>query len=216
MKFSTFRHAKPWLLLATIVVLVNVPAIAKKPIVDWDHELDMSGWKTFVWAEDSIKPSEDLSIARVESAIVDALKAKGIQPAEDDEGDFIVRYHTIVDQQTQQSSVRVGLGLSRRVGSHGAINIGVADAPHPHRHRRRHADCTHEDEPVSQRPTRCRHHVCRYRIAGACRRRTAEGPAGRSEGWPKDAPPPRPFFPMLPPRSDPAVGVRRRQAPKRC
>ena len=126
---STFRHPRLLPIAMAIVFAVSAPALANKIIVDWNHDLDMAGWKSFRWADDSIKPDDDLAVARVESAILDALAAKGIKLVQDGEADFIVRYHAIVDKKTQQSSVRIGLGLSRRVGSHGAVSVGTSTSP---------------------------------------------------------------------------------------
>ena len=116
-----------WAMMAT----VGSPASASKVKVDWDQQLDMTGWKTFGWADDSIPPPDELARERVESAILEVFGEEGMQYVGDGPTDFRIRYHAIVDQQTQQSSVRVGLGVSRRVGSRGAISVGGSTSPKP-------------------------------------------------------------------------------------
>jgi hypothetical protein len=117
--------------IVALTLLCAMPALAQKVKVDWDRELDMSGWKTYGWADDSIKPEGDIARSRVEDALRDAFEAKGMELAQD-QPDFLIRYHAIVDEQTKQSSVRIGLGVSRRVGSRGAVSIGSSTSPKAH------------------------------------------------------------------------------------
>lgn len=114
--------------LITVLIGCALPCLAQKVTVDWDRGLDMSAWRVFTWSEDSTRPKDDLARARVEDAILDAFVAKGME-AGDGEVDFVIRYHAIVDKKTKQSSVRLGLGMSRRVGSHGAVSVGTSTAP---------------------------------------------------------------------------------------
>jgi len=124
---TTDRSLVPVWWTATLVVVAALalsPAFAMKVHVDHAEDFDFGTVSTFAWV-DGTPAQNDLNERRIRDAVESALTAAGLTPVEDGETpDLHVVTHASVKGEQRSSNVRIGLGVSRSVGSSGRLSVG--------------------------------------------------------------------------------------------
>ena len=117
------------LMLAAAIALS--PAFAMKVNVDHADDFDFRAVSTFAWVEGT--PAEnELNERRIRAAVESALAAAGYAlAAEGEEPDLQVATHASVKGEQRSSNVRIGLGVSRSVGSSGRVSVGGSPGGRP-------------------------------------------------------------------------------------
>ena len=96
--------------IALVALLVAVPAAAQKVSIDFAHDYDFGGIKTFEYVESDDATSPDpLMDQRIVGAIKDRLKSAGLTETSE-KPDIYVTYHLSSEDSTVYSTTGVGYG----------------------------------------------------------------------------------------------------------
>jgi len=101
---------KKMLGLIFILGLVATPAMAQKVTVDYAHDFDFKGAKTFqyIQTEDS-NPRNSLMADRIEDMIKKELREGGATEVQSDP-DFYITYHVTTEENTRYNTTSMGYG----------------------------------------------------------------------------------------------------------
>ena len=99
-------------LLGLIIVmgLAATPAFAQKVQIDYAHEFDFSGMKTFTYVDTEESNAQNpLMAERIEDMIKKELREGGLEEVAKD-GDIFVTYHITTKERTQYTTTNFGYG----------------------------------------------------------------------------------------------------------
>jgi hypothetical protein len=117
------------LVLMVVVLFVAGQVGAQDVTTDYDSEFDFSAVETVAWGEGGTVPDDELARKRLEKAIEEALSGEGLELTTGGEPDLLLVYHAVVDQKTQKSAVRLGVGVSTRISKRGRVHVGTSTSP---------------------------------------------------------------------------------------
>ena len=107
-----------------LLVVAAAPSYAMKVHTDHAEDFDFGAVATFAWVEGTPAKNE-LNERKIHDAVQSALVAAGLEPAVDGvTPDLHVVTHASVKGEQRTSNVRIGLGVSRSVGSSGSLSVG--------------------------------------------------------------------------------------------
>ena len=116
---------KPRVISLTVALLLvlSLPAVAQKVVVDYDKNASFKTFKTYAWKEGT--PAKNpLVQTRITDAIDKQLAAKGFMKVDAEQNpDLVVLYHAAVDVETQINTVSMG-GYSGWYGPYGGYGGG--------------------------------------------------------------------------------------------
>jgi hypothetical protein len=96
--------------LICVLFLAATPAIAQKVTIDYAHDFDFSGVKTFEYVDTSeSNVKNELMAGRIVTAIVRELTEGGLKRVESD-GDIVVTYHVTTAERTSYNTTSMGYG----------------------------------------------------------------------------------------------------------
>jgi hypothetical protein len=96
--------------LVFILALMAAPAMAQKVTIDYAHDFDFSGVKTFQYVDtEESNVKNELMAGRIVTAIVRELTQGGLQRVESD-GDIVVTYHVTTAERTSYNTTSMGYG----------------------------------------------------------------------------------------------------------
>ena len=96
--------------LVFILILMAAPAMAQKVTIDYAHDFDFSGVKTFEYVDtEESNMKNELMAGRIVTAIVRELTEGGLQRVESD-GDIVVTYHVTTAERTSYNTTSMGYG----------------------------------------------------------------------------------------------------------
>ena len=103
---------KRMFLLVVALAVVATPSIAQKITLDYAHDFDFSGVKTFTYVEPSdSKAGSDLTNDRIKSAIIRQLTTGGDHLKQvESGGDLYVTYHVTTQDNTVFNTTSFGYG----------------------------------------------------------------------------------------------------------
>jgi hypothetical protein len=95
--------------LAIVLGLAATPAFAQKIHIDYAHDFDFKGIKTFTYVDTPDSNAQNpLMASRIEALIKKELKEGGKEVVED--GDIYITYHITTEDKTSYSTTSVGYG----------------------------------------------------------------------------------------------------------
>ena len=109
--------------IALLAALAAAPALAQKPVVDWDTAFDFDSCATFAWG-DGGTPADDINEKRIISAVVSELHGVGLIESKE-AADLWVVTHARADRVTRSSGTRVGFGFGS-FGRSGGASVGTS------------------------------------------------------------------------------------------
>ena len=96
--------------LVFVLALVATPAIAQKVTVDYAHEFDFSGVKTFQYVDTEESNSKnELMAGRIEGLIKKELREGGLTEVQENP-DLYVTYHVTTEEMSSFNTTGVGYG----------------------------------------------------------------------------------------------------------
>jgi hypothetical protein len=94
--------------LSLVLLAGATAALAQKITVDYDHNANFQGYKTYAWAEGTPLKNQ-LWDQRVVDGVDQQLAAKGFQKVEESANpDLMVSYHAAIGQETQLNTMGMG------------------------------------------------------------------------------------------------------------
>jgi hypothetical protein len=110
-------------LTMALLLVVSLPAVAQKVVVDFDKAASFTNYKTYAWKEGTPAKSP-LNNTRILDAIDKQLAAKGFMKVDAEQNpDLVVLYHAAVDIETQINTVNMG-GYYGWYGPYGGLGGG--------------------------------------------------------------------------------------------
>lgn len=100
---------------------------------DFDHQYDFSGKTTYAWFEQGQESTgvNDMVERRVQSVVDQSLAGRGMTKTTQDKADFLVAFHTGVQEQTQYNTYGYGMGgWGYGYGWGGGMNMTTTTATH--------------------------------------------------------------------------------------
>lgn len=114
-------------ILTAMLLCIGLQAWAQDITTDFDSEYDFSQAQTYGWGEGVSAPGNELNQKRLEGAIKEQLAARGLKLTEQSPK-LLVSYVAVVDQETKNRAVNLGVGVSRRISKHGSVRLGASSS----------------------------------------------------------------------------------------
>jgi len=107
--------------LVFILILMAAPAMAQKVTIDYAHDFDFSGVKTFEYVDtEESNMKNELMAGRIVTAIVRELTEGGLQRVESD-GDIVVTYHVPTAEEPPTTPPAWAMVAGAPAGAVGAV-----------------------------------------------------------------------------------------------